>query len=165
MSPPPHITSIWISRSDQPRSRSFCRNAVIHDCPSASLPVPTKAATRLVWTWAFAARGQPTAEATITLMNSRRLKFRPQVLDKVHRIGSNRPSERGATECPLWVKSRQVRCNSPCLLYPPKEDISLLVGMSAKGQSGHSMISSARKRKGPGIDSPMAFAPFKLTTN
>src|SRR5262245_29773949 len=31
--------------------------------------------------------------------------------------------------------------------------------------SGHSMISSARKRKGPGIDNPMAFAAFKLITN
>src|SRR5262249_55470927 len=46
---------------------------------------------------------------------------RPRGLNLAHRIGSTCPLEGappGVRQCPLWVKSRHLRCNTSCPLYP-----------------------------------------------
>src|SRR5262245_49987536 len=39
--------------------------------------------------------------------------------------------------CPLWVKSRHMRCTGACPLYPRKQTFAVQQPMSAMGQSGH----------------------------
>src|SRR5262249_11831540 len=74
-----------------------------------------------------------------------------------------------AKECPLWVKSRHLRCNEACPLYPRKRHQMRRSGMSAKAKSGHqrlySITSLACASSAGETTMPSVLAVFRLITS
>src|SRR5262249_2747951 len=85
---------------------------------------------------ARAANGNAAAEPTTALIKSRRLIAAPD--QDRHRIGLGYHTDRG--ECPLWVKSRHVRCEKACPLCPqqrPRKRTSANRHVCFTPKSGH----------------------------
>src|SRR5262249_28715522 len=50
-------------------------------------------------------------------------------------VAAKKPFERRVRECPLWVKSRHVRCTRPCPLYPESGHGSVRSGAPITNES------------------------------
>src|SRR5215813_7546766 len=76
----------------------------------------------------------------------------------------------GPPSCPLWVKSRHMRCTKLCPLYPQKRTCAVRWGMSALGQkrtfrSSYSITSSARAKTAGASGRSSDLAVLRLITN
>src|SRR5262249_29460302 len=129
--PPDQRTSIRILRpSTQPNCCRPCRNAAMRACPCAASSTVISAPMRGCPSrcCADAVIGH-TAAPPISVMNSRRLIASPEAQDQ-----DIVPAQTSTLEkCPLWVKSRLMRCSNACPLYTRKQTSAVHLLMSVLG--------------------------------
>src|SRR5262249_25275857 len=127
--------------SIQPRSRKPVRKESKYGDGVPAWPSPSQATYRIgPEPCPRAVSGQVAATLPNRAMNSRQRMVPPseQRFQKSQTIRLRPVPKTGRNErslakvpCPLWVKSRHVRCKESCPLYPQKRTCALQLGMSA----------------------------------
>ena len=97
-----------------------------------------------------------------SVMNSRRLIAAPEAKDRASYQSA--PVFWKRSGCPLWVRSRYMRCNRPCPLYPESGHVRRKQRCRLRANSGHppEILSAYKLKEGRQSRRPDLFFCFSL---